>query len=361
MLRLRQQLRVQIRPSRFHSGPRRPLTPSPTVRHVRFKRPWLRSFMFRTLFAAAAFYLWSSYLLRFEDDADDTDTLLPGQVSEASSPREATSTRQNSREDEHNEEGPVFIPLTWSWLEEGELYRSSDPEWQEFLAALVLQAASEQLSQVLGGPISLTGFWLISDDGVAWVTRPIEPDVGDRLETLMKPVHVVLAMKDASLILVRRQIARLRGDSPHPLEVLFGGQVSPKNGGLTPLSSNESPKLQPSMKEEPSEVQHSKDISLHSSFIISLLQRLPLPDLGPGSDLHLASVAFQARLKDYRAQRARTPRRGTFFIAGPVGLKGPNGFCRFEVRGEYDPAKPGWRTIEMKLRDVNFRKQRPLR
>ncbi|KAJ6145207.1 hypothetical protein N7470_009102 [Penicillium chermesinum] len=325
--------------------------------------------MFRTLFAAAAFYLWSSYLLRFEDDADDTDTLLPGQVSEASSPREATSTRQNSREDEHNEEGPVFIPLTWSWLEEGELYRSSDPEWQEFvqiskdrrklqklrdeLAALVLQAASEQLSQVLGGPISLTGFWLvhqfphrappeylrsgieISDDGVAWVTRPIEPDVGDRLETLMKPVHVVLAMKDASLILVRRQIARLRGDSPHPLEVLFGGQVSPKNGGLTPLSSNESPKLQPSMKEEPSEVQHR-----------------------PGSDLHLASVAFQARLKDYRAQRARTPRRGTFFIAGPVGLKGPNGFCRFEVRGEYDPAKPGWRTIEMKLRDVNFRKQK---
>lgn len=202
----------------------------------------------------------------------------------------------------------------------------------------------------------------ISDDGIAWVTRSIEPDIGDRIQTYTKPLHVALALKDASLMLLRKQLARLRGDSPSPLELLLEQQTASRNEKFNSFSSQKNPKLHPSMTDEsPEEFQNSKDVSLHPSSVISLLQRLPLPDLGPGSDLQLASIAFQARLKEYHAQRPRTPLRGTFYIAGPVGLKGPNGFCRFEVRGEYDPAKPGWRTVEMKLRDVNFRKQRALR
>jgi hypothetical protein len=98
-------------------------------------------------------------------------------------------------EDELGEEDGLFIPLTWSWLQEGELYTASDPEWQEFvtiskdrkklqklrgmfetgiiggpgfidgsldeLAAIVLKSASESMSQILGSPLSLTGFWLV--------------------------------------------------------------------------------------------------------------------------------------------------------------------------------------------------------
>lgn len=161
--------------------------------------------------------------------------------------------------------------------------------------------------------------------------------------------------------MLRRQLARLRGEPSHPLELLFERQATLRNEKFNPFSPHEKPKLQPSITEGSSDqVKDTRDVPLHPSWVISILQRFPMPNLGPGSDLHLASIAFQARLKEYRAQQPRTPLRGTFIIAGPVGLKGPNGFCRFEVRGEYDPAKPGWRTIEMKLRDVNFRKQKAL-
>lgn len=173
----------------------------------------------------------------------------------------------------------------------------------------------------------------------------------------MKPIHVALAIKDAYLLLLRRQLARFRGDTPHALESFSERRILSNNENL----SHEQPSLQPAVPEETSgNLPPNGDIELHPSSIISSLQRLPLPDLGPGSDLHLASLAFRLRLNEYQAKTPRTPIRGTFFISGPVGLKGPNGFCRFEVRGEYDPSKSGWRTVEMSLRDVNLRKQRPL-
>lgn len=204
----------------------------------------------------------------------------------------------------------------------------------------------------------------ITDNGVSWVTKPLDPDMGDRLQTFMKPVHVALAIKDAYFVLLRRQVNRLKNPQEQPvdaLESLNESYVLSRNENLNPLSPHEQPRLQPPVSDGPPESASSNgDPELHPSSIISSLQRLPLPDLGPGSDLHLASVAFKLRLNAYRARMKRTPRRGTFFISGPVGIKGPNGFCRFEVRGEYDPSKSGWRTVEIELKDLNPRKQKAL-
>ena len=185
------------------------------------------------------------------------------------------------------------------------------------------------------------------------MTKTIDPDLGDRLQAFMKPVHVALAMKEASWVFAKRKLNRLTGQEVQLQErtIMTGRET------INPLTSREQ-----ALPEESHEtVSDSSPPPTHPSAIISSLQRLPLPDIRPGSDLHLASVAFRLRLKDAQARRPRTPLRGTFFVSGPVGLKGPNGYCRFEVRGEYDPAKPGWRTIEMKLRDVNFKRQRPVR
>lgn len=199
---------------------------------------------------------------------------------------------------------------------------------------------------------------------MSWVTKPLDPDMGDRLQTFMKPLHVALAIKDAYLLLLMRQVNRLRHpqeQSVDALESLNENYILSRNERLNPLSPHEQPKLQPPVMDGPSESAPSAgDPELHPSSIISSLQRLPLPDLGPGSDLHLASIAFKIQLNAYRARMKRTPRRGTFFISGPVGIKGPNGFCRFEVRGEYDPSKSAWRMVEMELKDLNPRKQRAL-
>ncbi|KAJ5658074.1 uncharacterized protein N7484_001723 [Penicillium longicatenatum] len=394
MLRLRHLFRSQARPFRFHSGPRESIHTTPTVRHVRFRRPWLRSFFSKCLLYGAAYQLWSSFVLvRFDDDTHDIDA--PESTPEATGLRRSPYGGEELLEDEEEIGAPLFVPLTWSWLEEGKLYTASDPEWQEFvqiskdreklkslrdeLAAIVRDSASGQLSQILGSPLSLTGFWLvhqfphrappeylrsgieITDNGVAWVTRPIDSELGDKVQTFMKPIHVALAIKDAYLVLLGRQLARFRGDTPHALESFSQRRILSNNENFSSTTSHEQPSLRPAMPEETKgNISSNGDNELHPSSIISSLQRLPLPDLGPGSDLHLASLAFRLRLNEYQTNTPRTPIRGTFFISGPVGLKGPNGFCRFEVRGEYDPSKSGWRTVEMSLRDVNLRKQKPL-
>lgn len=358
----------------------------------------IRSFFAKAFLYGAAFHLWSSFVLvRFDDDTHEAAPSTEPSLTQTASQQSSTSADELA-EDELEDGAPLFIPLTRSRLQEGELYSASDPEWQQFvqiakdrkklqklrneLAAIVLESASSRMSQFLGSPLSLTGFWLvqqfpprapptylrsgleITDDGVSWVTKPLDPDMGDRLQTFMKPVHVALAIKDAYLVLLRRQWDRLKNPQGQPadaLELLGKDHVLSSKEKLNPLISQEQSKSQPPNSDAPPENMASNmESGVHPSSIISSLQRLPLPNLGPGSDLHLASMAFKLRLNEYRARSPRTPRRGTFFISGPVGIKGPNGFCRFEVRGEYDPAKPGWRTVEMELKDVYPWRQRAL-
>lgn len=172
------------------------------------------------------------------------------------------------------------------------------------------------------------------------------------MQTSMKPMHVAFAIKDAYWFFMKRKINRLIGQEVK----IPGTAIMPGMDRVNPLSSHEQ-----AVPEETTELVSSTNIpGPPSSSIFSPLQWMPLPDFGPGSDLHLASMVFRLRMDQSKSHQPRTPLRGTFFIAGPVGVKGPNGACRFDVRGEYDPAKSGWRTVEMKLKDVNLRKQIPL-
>lgn len=267
------------------------------------------------------------------------------------------------------------------------------------LLAIILKTATEQMQPFLGSPLALTADWLqpnfpsrpppgymrsgyvsprvkrlaaitltlfsiaLTDDGISWVTQPLDPEIGDRLQTFMKPVHVALAIKDAYYVLLKRQMDRLRNPDGQPGSVkLLDGRVTLSGHERTnALSTQEQAKLQPPVSDAPTETVSNDEPQLHPSSIISFLQRLPLPDLGPGSDLHLASIAFKLRLHEHQAKSPRTPNRGSFFLVGPVGLQGPKGACRFEVRGEYDPAKPGWRTVDMKLRDWSYYVHKPRR
>ena len=92
----------------------------------------LRSFCSKSLLYGAAFYIWSSFvLIRIDGNAHGPDLSLdPGS--------ELTVDRKFHEDDmladnEGIDEGSLFIPLTWSRLQEGELYTASDPEWQAFV------------------------------------------------------------------------------------------------------------------------------------------------------------------------------------------------------------------------------------
>ena len=206
----------------------------------------------------------------------------------------------------------------------------------------------------------------ISDSGIAVVSRQVPPEDGDRLLRLMQPLAVALAIRDAYSVFLHRKLQRLRNSTPtsqgtYPNEALSvsDNAVAASDVDLDMLEQI----AQPAPRKPSSVIPQAnvpEDRKESQSFFISSLQGLPLPELGPGSDLHEASVAFKKRLKDTWSKGPHTPRRGTFFTSGPVGIRGPKGFCRVEVIGEYDPTARRWSAVSMRLRDGNVFKQRAL-
>lgn len=210
----------------------------------------------------------------------------------------------------------------------------------------------------------------IGDSGVSWVSRPIAPEQGDQLRKFIQPLAVTLAIRDAYLILWRRQLERIKkilslnGDqsteesniSPGPLACPLDSNISRARNHASQVERKTS--TSSTLKGDGSRGDDS--ISLHPSLIISTLQRLPMPKFGPGSDFHEASLAFKSRLRESWAREPPTPRRGVFYVSGPVGLKGPRGYCRIEVRGEYDPTTGNWTAISMHLKDLNLYNQKAL-
>ncbi|KAJ5566982.1 hypothetical protein N7535_006288 [Penicillium sp. DV-2018c] len=359
------------------------------------------SFIAKWLTYGVAFHIWCNFvLIRFlddNDDVDDNDLSTPTTNLDQVAAGQTSGQSGEAPVEELVDGNALFIPLAWSRLQEGELYTTSDPEWQEFvklskdqkklqqlrdeLAAIVLKIASPRISHLIGASPSIFGFWLvhqfpnrappgyvlsgveITSDGASWVTKPMDPEIGDRLQIFMKPVHVALAIRDAYLLLFLRQLDRFRNPAGEPRDAFDAVNMQSSMSGnkregwiLQQDQSQLQKPLSDGLKENMPV--HRENSNYHPSPLISLLQRLPLPDLGPGSELHLASEYFKLRLGLERARTPRSAPRGVFFMAGPVGLKGANGFCRFEVRGEYDPAKPGWRQVDIVVKDINLKQPR---
>jgi hypothetical protein len=100
-------------------------------------------------------------LIRFDDDTDDVDD---DDLSTATANLDQVAARQTSgqsgevpREEIANDDA-LFIPLAWSRLQKGELYTTSDPEWQEFVK---LSNNKKKLQQLRGEILILSPFEII--------------------------------------------------------------------------------------------------------------------------------------------------------------------------------------------------------
>jgi hypothetical protein len=92
-----------------------------------------RSFISKCLLYGTAFHLWTTFVLvRFDDDTDDTDSSAVPDPTDAA-PRDTSQGSGNKSGKEVEDEDALFIPLAWSRLQTGELYSTSDPEWQAFV------------------------------------------------------------------------------------------------------------------------------------------------------------------------------------------------------------------------------------
>ncbi|PYI06285.1 hypothetical protein BO78DRAFT_387086 [Aspergillus sclerotiicarbonarius CBS 121057] len=377
---------------------------SAPVRYLQIKRPWVRRVIATILLSGAALHTWSSFVvLRFDETLYDTD-VSPDRLPGADAPTPAGKFDSNVYAPPGSDVDAQthFIPMGWPRLCEGELYAATDPEWQAFrriasdrntlpglkdeLVLLVLDAASQSslLSHMLGGPLSVAKFWLehrfpyrappayyrsglqISQIGFSWSSKPMSAEDGDRLQRWTRPLVVAHAIKDAFSVLWSRQLSRFSTSSDEeqtiesPISLRDNSLSSGLRGldGLNDLSQSVSEPPPPSSQEGTSLTRNGS--RPHPSVYLSTLQRLPLPNLGPGSDLHMALLAFKWRLNYCWARSIRTSRRGVMYISGPVGIRGPNGICRVEVKGEYDVMASRWTVVSMDIRDLNLFNQRAL-
>lgn len=207
----------------------------------------------------------------------------------------------------------------------------------------------------------------ITSTGLSWTSRPISSETGDLLRKCMRPLFVTLAIRDAYMVLFRRQLARFNILDPeqdissanmHHKKRALSTDIQSLDG-LNRISQLESFVQTPPTSHQETPVRNGEHRP-HPSFLISTLQWLPVPRFGPGSDFHAASLAFKLRLNQCWAREAHTPHRGVFYFTGPIGLRGPRGFCRLEVRGEYDPTTANWTLVSMHLRDLILFNQKAL-
>lgn len=215
----------------------------------------------------------------------------------------------------------------------------------------------------------------ISDHAMTLGLKDMDSEEGNTVRRFMQPLFVTLAIRDAFVVLMRRQLSRLRNKTadnaakpdnpfhPHELPVDLGTLESlnylPEHDPQSQLSTNSQSQTQADTPKN-EDNNNPESSRLHHSSIIPSLHRLLLPGLGPGSDLHLALMAFKWRLRDCLARDSPVPQRGSFFMYGVVGINGPKGFCRVDVKGEYNPATRNWSNVSMQLKDLHPYKQRPL-
>lgn len=203
----------------------------------------------------------------------------------------------------------------------------------------------------------------ISQDGFSWVLKPMSAEDGDRLQRWTRPLFVAHAIKDAFSVLLSRQLSRFSTSSE---EQIVESPISLRDNSLSSgLRGLDGLNDLPQSVSQPPPLSSQKGASLTRNAsrlhpYISTLQGLPLPNLGSGSDLRMALLAFKWRLNYCWARSMHSSRRGVMYISGPVGIRGPNGICRVEVKGEYDVMTSQWTAVSMDIRDLNLYNQRAL-
>ncbi|KAL4902477.1 hypothetical protein BDW74DRAFT_59287 [Aspergillus multicolor] len=343
------------------------------IRYVKLiKRPWSTGLIPHILFAGTSLYIWESNFFAHEDDSN---------AKSPKPPEKSTSHEKTIR----GSSTPIFIPTGWARLQEGKLYAASDPEWKEFvkiskdaeklralkdeLASIALSEASRSisLSRMLSPPFTIEVQWLLhqfpsrakttyfqsgllfTDNAIAWISKPV---------STVRASYVALAALDACSVLWERLLGQFSAKSS-VTDGALGLPDFPRT--IIPSDLKTLDKLgDVSRPEPPSRPSRDDGMQLQSSFILSTLQWLPLPKFSPGSDFHVASLAFKARINQCLEMDSRAHRQGTFSIRGPVSIRGSLGSCRIEVDAEYDPAASEWVSVTMHLKDVHFFQQKPL-
>lgn len=417
MSRLLRTFSVLTRPSNFS----RPLTRSQhsLLRHngevkvqpVRFKsdipRHAKQLFYQIGIGAAVCYYVLGYVDVEEEETVDKASGLSKTQLEDGDEVNDGAQGDDNVDEDdvqvpETMPEDALFIPLGRLRQRPRTNYKGSDPEWQSFvefwndrerpaavrkeLVDMVCSngAGIRDVQRAIGVPIILGRVWLdilppygpppeyersgleITDDYIAWTTRPVSALQVARLKSALMPLPAAKSLWASYSTYSSLQLIRLK-------QFLGIAPASSKTSSQLPVGAITVEQLQESSSKQETQTRapldkmsdpksdvgstkgSAKSASSEDSKIYGSLPSLPQP----GSDIDPAVRAFKRTLAKNWHRPSVFGERGTFVVRGDVELKGPKGSCVLQVVADYHPREARYTTLRLGFKYFLPKRQRP--
>lgn len=207
----------------------------------------------------------------------------------------------------------------------------------------------------------------ITDDYIAWTTRPVSAHNHSRLRQALWPTPMGLSLWASSTALWSLQLARLKqffklksnpeADDPQAPNGYIDFRRFAKTTDKQPPEAGPGVDPTPNSK-APDPVPAKSTVSPATSDAGRILP--PLPSLPrPGEGLSSAATAFKRTLaKTWRPAGIPLP-RGTFLVSGLVEVRGPRGMCVLDVRAAYHPKHSRFEAMAINLRRAQPMNQAP--
>ena len=207
----------------------------------------------------------------------------------------------------------------------------------------------------------------ITEDYIAWTTRPVSALNHSRLQIALWPTSMGSSIWASSTALWSLQVAKFKhffnlksnseADNPDPpngyidfrrFAKTTDKQAPEAGSGVGPGADSKTPDSVPAKST-------SRPAASDADRILPPLPSLPQP----GEGLKSAGAAFKRTLAKTWKPAGIPPPRGTFLVSGLVEVRGPRGLCVLDVQAAYHPRHSSWEAIAIGVRRVQPRKQSP--
>lgn len=205
----------------------------------------------------------------------------------------------------------------------------------------------------------------ITDDYVAWTTRPIDPVQLSRLQTFLQPLPLLSALWASYRVLWNLQLVKIKDF----LNVQPKDETS-KSSGLTGFSNlqksagtgNKQNSYFRSFKGGPSESQTEYTVEDFLKEEYNTMDDSAPPEdaqtFFAGNDMKVALKVFERTLA-----KSRKPRfvleRGALFLSGKVEVWGSRAVCTVDVIAGYNALESKWLTVAVDIRRLQLKRMFP--
>ncbi|KAL8703869.1 MAG: hypothetical protein Q9201_002958 [Fulgogasparrea decipioides] len=381
------------------------------VQHVRIKqRRRFQGLAYRFLNYVAytsLIYVTLGLLLEEDDEEEDSGSHTDENEQHGEKDLKVSDTGDvDAAKPTKNEEDAIFIPLGFAYQLPRQFYKGTDPEWQSFvklshdknlcnslkhqLAGLVGRhvGPSPSIEQVLGKGNKPVKFWLdidfpdrpppeyerkgieITEDHIAWTTRPVHPLHYKKLQQALWPTSIASSVWASYKTIASLQYAKLKKHLNLPLnsETSNTSDSNAAELDLRNVHQRMSPEKQKSAPESESE-KHTESSNASKSpgqpstgsWSSDLSKKLPSWPAVPGLDDEIASAMTAFGKTFARTWQPASPplERGTAVFSGFVELVGPKGVAVLDVVAGYHAAEARWTTVSVSVRRLQQKKQSP--